>query len=66
MKQGSNGGSTQKKPREGYYDYILRKFKEEESAIKTVEEREHQIAELKFRIHRLEEDMAHILKSSGQ
>ena len=53
MKQVSNGGSTQKKPREGYYDYILRKFKEEESAIKTVEEREHQIAELKFRIHRL-------------
>ncbi len=65
MKQGSNGVSTQKKPREGYYDYVLRKYKEEESAIKTVEEREHQIAELKFRIRRLEEDMANILKSSG-
>lgn len=65
MKQGSNGVSTQKKPREGYYDYILRKYKEEENAIKTVEEREQQIAELKFRIHKLEEDMAHILKSSG-
>ena len=65
MKQVSNGNSIQKKPREGYYDYILRKYKEEENAIKTVEEREAQIAELKFRIHRLEEDMAHVLKSRG-
>lgn len=65
MKQGSNGSSTQTKPREGYYDYILRRYKEEESAIKTVEEREQQIAELKFRIHKLEEDMAHVLKASG-
>lgn len=65
MKQVSNGNSTRTKPREGYYDYILRKYKEEENAVKTVEEREHQIAELKFRIHKLEEDMAHVLKSSG-
>ena len=60
MKQKSNGVSSQK--REGYYDYILRRYREEEAEL-SVDERENLIADLKFRIHRLEEDMAHVLRA---
>ena len=39
---------------------MTRRLREE--SVKTVEQRENQIYELKQRIRRLEEDMAHILK----
>ena len=46
---------------EPYHDYMSRRMKEERPE-KTVDQRENDIFELKQRIHRLEEDMAHILK----
>mgnify|MGYP003117945378 CR=1 FL=1 len=39
---------------------MTRRLREE--SVKTLEQRENQIYELKQRIRRLEEDMAHILK----
>lgn len=67
MKQALNTNSSQQaaERREGYYDYMLRRYREEENAIKTVEERENIIADLKFRIRKLEEDMAHVLKTNA-
>ena len=46
---------------ESYHDYMGRRLKEERP-MKSVDERENEIFELKQRIQRLEEDMAHILK----
>ena len=48
---------------ESYHDYIGRRLKEQnDTEIKTVDERDEQILELKSRIKRLEEDMARILQ----
>tara|TARA_Y100001937_G_scaffold88935_2_gene120196 strand:+ start:98 stop:292 length:195 start_codon:yes stop_codon:yes gene_type:complete len=48
---------------ESYHDYIGRRLREQnDREIKTVDERDEQILELKSRIKRLEEDMARILQ----
>ena len=47
---------------ESYHDYMRRRLKEENGKlVKTVDERDQQISDLKYRIKRLEEDMARIL-----
>lgn len=47
---------------ESYHDYMRRKLKEENSkVVKTVDQRDEQISDLKYRIKKLEEDMARIL-----
>ena len=47
---------------ESYHDYIGRRLREENNKqVKTVDERDEQISDLKYRIKRLEEDMARVL-----
>jgi len=51
---------------ERYYEYMLRKSREEDAKVKTVKEREEEVTALKERIKKLEVDMAHVQLESKQ